>query len=237
MRNGIYSPLILLFKAFLYAFLFFAGSAVAADLITSRAYVVDASAQMSLHEIEREPSIPFKGVLSRGYTDDAIWVKLEISPPKGSKAEDEIVLRIRPVYLDEISLFDPLDQSGKPRAVGDAVPKQAEEFTSLSHTFVVPAGEQKRVVWLRAKTTSTSLLNVEALSRDEMLRSELALNLFYFSVLSIVGILAWLVLTNWFNNRDTLYAVFVVRQIYYFFYTASLFGLHRFVFSNLPAES
>jgi len=209
------------------------GQAWAGELITERAYVQDPTAQKSLQEIVTEVATPYNGVLSRGYTSAAIWVRLQITPPPGAKADDDIVLRVRPFYLDEIRLFDPLDQSGKTRVVGDAVHPPNEEFVSLSHTFVVPAGDQPRIIWLRVKTISTSLINVEAFTRDEMASSEFKLNLAYFGVLATIGMFALVVLINWANHRDTIYALFVVRQIYYFFYVASLFGLHRLVFADM----
>ena len=209
-----------------------AGNVFAAELITSKSYVFDATSQKSFEQISTEATTPYTGVLSRGYTDAAVWLKLEITPPVDAAADDEIVLRIRPVYLDEISLFDPLDKSGKTRAVGDSVPLTANEFTSLSHTLVIPAGDKPRTIWLRVKATSTSLVSVEALTHHEMMQSELTLNLANFGLLAIVGMFALLVLVNWVNNRESLYALFVVRQIYYFFYTASLFGIHRLVFAN-----
>ena len=160
---------------------------------------------------------------------------MEIAPPTGAKADDDVVLRIRPVYLDEITLFDPLDKSGVTRTVGDTVPISANEFTSLSHTFVVPAGDKPRAIWLRVKTTSTCFVNVEALSREEMMSSELKLNLVFFTVLAVVGMFAMMVLVNWIGNRESLYALFAVRQIYYFLYMAALFGIHRMVFANFTA--
>lgn len=210
------------------------GNGFAAELITSQAYVVDATSEKSLKQIENEEATPYKSVLSLGYTDAAVWLKLEITPPPDAKEDDDIVLRIRPFYLDEIRLFDPLDKSSTPRTVGDAGPIQAGEFPSLSHTFVVPAGEQPRTIWLRVKTTSTCLVSVEALSRDEMTRSEFQINLAYFGVLAVIGLFAILVLISWVNHRDSLFALFVVRQIYYFFYTAALFGIYKVVLADVP---
>lgn len=222
-----------LLRALLFTFVFLlAGNAFTAELITSKAYVVDATNHKSFEQISNEVATPYTGVLSRGYTDAAVWVKLLITPPVGAKADDEVVLRIRPVYLDEIRLYDSMDTRGEPRIVGDTVSIVANEFTSLSHTFILPAGDKPRVIWLRVKATSTCLVNVEAQSRDEMMRSELKLNLFYFGVLAVIGMFALLVLINWFSYRDSLYALFVVRQIYYFFYTAGLFGVHRLVFAS-----
>ena len=230
LSNSVFS----LLRTFLLAFVALVGHAWAGDLITHSAYVEDATGQKSLQDIAAEVATPYKGVLSRGYTDAAVWLKLQVTPPPGAKADDDIVLRIRPFYLDEIQLFDPLDKGGTPRTVGDAAPIDASEFASLSHTFMVPAGDQPRTLWLRVKTTSTCLVNVEALSRNEMTRSEFKLNLAYFGALAIIGMFAILVLISWVNHRDALFALFVVRQIYYFFYTAALFGIYKMVFADVP---
>lgn len=218
--------------AVLFALCVLTGNAVAADLITSKAYVVDASGQKKLEQIANEEATLYTGVLSRGYTDAAVWMKIEIAPPTNSKLDDDVVLRIRPVYLDEITLFDPLDKSGVVRTVGDRLPISANEFISLSHTFMVPAGDKPRTIWLRVKTTSTCFVNIEALSREEMMLSELKLNLFCFTVLAVVGIFAMMVLVNWLSYRESLYALFAVRQTYYFLYMAALFGVHRMVFAT-----
>lgn len=228
------TSVVALLRSLLLASVFLAANAWAGELITERAYVEDPSAQKSLQDIATEVVTPYNGVLSRGYTSAAVWVRLQITPPAGAKADDDIVLRIRPFYLDEIQLFDPLDPSGKTRTVGDAVHQQTQEFASLSHTFVVPAGDKPRNIWLRVNTKSTCLVNVEAFSRDEIASSEFKLNLAIFGVLAIVGMFALLVLINWANHRDALYALFVARQIYYFFYIASLFGIHRLVFAHMP---
>lgn len=201
---------------------------VARDHITERGYWQDDSAQVTFEQAQHQTYSTYDGVLSRGYTSSAIWIRLNIMPPAEA---DKLVLRIRPVYLDDITLFDPLDTLGKPRKVGDTTHYSDNEYKSLTHTFVVPAGEQPRTVWMRVKTTSTTLINIEAFTPEEMLRSEFDLQLSYFTVLAIVAMFMLLVLINWFNYRESLYAFFVVRQVYYFFYTASLFGFHRYALS------
>ena len=206
----------------------------ASDHITTRLYWQDESAQATFEQAQHQQYTPFDGVLSRGYTQSAIWIRLDIAPPEGA---NKLVLRIRPVYLDEITLFDPLDTRGKPRKVGDTTRYEDNEYQSLTHTFVIPAGDQPRAVWMRLKSTSTTLIHVEAFTPDEMRLSEFDLQSRYFTVLAIVGMFMLLVLINWFNYRESLYAIFVVRQIYYFFYIASLFGFHRYVLSSVMDAS
>ncbi len=147
-------------------------AAIANDLIVSRAYWEDESNQASLAQAQANEFKPYSGVLSRGFTPAAVWIRLEVSPPPGTKADDKLILRIRPIYLDEITLYDPLDSSGLRRVVGDRSNYRDEEYKSLTHTFVIPAGDQARQVWLRLKTTSTSLISIEAFTPVDMLASE-----------------------------------------------------------------
>jgi signal transduction histidine kinase len=209
-------------------------TALANDHITARGYWQDETAQATFEQAQSQQYRAFEGVLSRGYTQSAIWMRLTITPPEGA---DKLVLRIRPVYLDEIVLFDPLDTTGKQRKVGDTTSYKDNEYESLAHTFEITAGSKPRDVWLRLKSTSTMLINIEALTLDEMQDSEFDLKLSYFGVLAVVAMFMLLVLISWFNYRESLYAFFLVRQIYYFFYTASLFGLHRYVLSGVMSGS
>lgn len=208
-------------------------AAFADDRILSRSYWEDTSNQATWDQAQGREFTPYAGVLSRGYTESAIWIQLLVAPPQNSKADDKLILRIRPIYLDEITLFDPLDTTGKPRVVGDRTNYGDGEYKSLTHTFVIPAGDKPRHVWLRLKATSTSLINIEALTQVDMLASEYKLLISYCLVLSLIVVFMILVFINWLNYREYLYAAFVVRHALYFIYTASFFGFHRYVLDGV----
>ncbi len=202
----------------------------ASDHIIERGYWQDDTAQATFEQAKVQNYKSYEGVLSRGYTQSAIWIRLFIAPTAG---EEKLVLRIRPVYLDEITLFDPLDASTKTRKVGDTARYEDSEFKSLNHTFLISAVDKPRYVWLRLKTTSTSLISINAFSNEEMISSEFDMHLGYFAVLAINAMFMLLVLINWLNYRESLYAFFVSRQVYFFFYTVSLFGFHRLLLTDL----
>ena len=206
------------------------------DHISHRAYWEDTTAQATQEEAQAQAQAqhftPYEGVLSRGYTSSATWIQLEITPTQQAKADSKLVLRIRPIYLDDITLFDPLDTSGQPRHTGDQTDYKAQEYKSLSHAFVIPAGDQPRTIWLRLKATSTSLMHVEALSVEDMQRDEHRLLLTYYLTLSLILVFLIVVLINWLNYREFLYAAFVVRNAIYFVYTAAFFGLHRYLLGD-----
>lgn len=199
------------------------------DHISQRAYWQDASEKATWQQATTETFTPYQGILSRGYTPKPIWIQLEITPSAKSKTDDKLILRVRPVYLDAITLYDPLDTSGKLRITGDQTEYRDEEYKSLSHTFVIPAGDQPRTVWLQLKATSTTLMHVEALSLEDMQQDEHRMMVSYYFSLSFILIFLIVVLLNWINYREFLYAAFVIRNAIYFVYTASFFGFHRYL--------
>ncbi len=202
------------------------------DHISQRAYWEDVSDQASFQQAQAATFTPYDGILSRGYTLHPIWIRLEITPTEKSNANDTLILRVRPVYLDAITLYDPLDTSGKLRTTGDQTEYRDEEYKSLSHTFVIPAGDHPRTVWLQLKATSTSLMHVEALSLEGMQQDEHRLMVSYYFSLSFILIFLIVVLLNWINYREFLYVAFVIRNAIYLVYTASFFGFHRYLLSD-----
>ena len=206
--------------------------AAAHDHITQRAYWEDASGQATFEQAQQQTFTPYEGVLGRGYTQSAIWTKFEIVPPTNAKPDDQLILRIRPIYLDQIRLYDPLDLSGHPRIVGDQTSYKDEEYKSLAHAFVIPAGQAPRFIWLRLQATSTTLMHVEALAFDDMQRDEHRLMLNNFFTLSLITVCLLIAIINWFNYKEFLYAAFVIRNFIYLIYTAAFFGLHRYLLDD-----
>jgi hypothetical protein len=134
------------------------------DHISQRAYWQDTSEQATWQQAKTETFTPYQGILSRGYTPNHIWIRLEITPTEKSKTDDKLILRVRPVYLDAITLYDPLDTSGKLRTTGDQTEYRDEEYKSLSHTFVIPAGDQPRTVWLQLKASKMKRPKIQRLA-------------------------------------------------------------------------
>lgn len=200
----------------------------ALDHIAQRSYWQDASGQMTWPEVQTQNFTPFTDVLSLGYTSSAVWMKVRITPPKSGQNNDKLILRIRPVYLDDIRLYDPLDTRGMQRVTGDQTNFGDEEYKSLTYTFVIPAGDEPRDVWLRLKTTSTTLHVAEALTMDDMLASEFRMILSYCVVLGLLFLFTILVFINWLNHRDRLYIAFILRNTVSLLYTASFFGFPRY---------
>lgn len=227
------------FKGFFAACILFISCscpALAADYILDKAYWTDTTGQASFAQARDATYTPYTGVLSKGFNTYAQWIRLRIDgvPTDGP---DTLVLRIRPVYLDTLTLFDPsaLSQGQVARSTGDLTLWQSSEFESLNHTFVVSAQPVPRDVWLRLVTTSTQLLHVEALSPRDMLRQEHGLLLVYSTLLALIlSFLVW-VLMAWLHDRDAVNGTFVLRQTVLLLYTASYLGYHRLLLADVLA--
>ncbi len=204
----------------------FASLSWAGDHVVERAFLEDPSGNLTLTQVQLPTQVwtPFKRGLGKGYTTSAIWFRLRIdpgapphiaqspSPRKYQTGTEQLILRIRPAMLDEITLFDPLDPSAQPRVSGDRAPWHTVEYQSLNFNFVIPRGHVPRTLWLRVKTTSASLFFVEAYDQGELntidRRSELAHS----------GLLAFLMmflvwgLTHWAVGRDRLVGAYVVEK-------------------------
>ena len=157
------------------------------DHILEKACWTDTSGSANFEEARSASYTPYDQILSKGYNSHAQWIRLKIGAAP-SQSQESYVLRMRPVYLDEITLYDPvyLERGQPPRTTGDWTPWQSTEFESLHHTFLIPAQAQPRYVWLRLTTNSTQLLQVEALTPREMLRQEHILWLMYSGLLALI---------------------------------------------------
>jgi signal transduction histidine kinase len=204
------------------------------DYILEKATWTDPTASASFEHARTAHYTPYANLLSKGYSPATQWVRLKIAASSAADS-NSLVLRIRPIYLDEISLFDPADPSShpQPRTTGDWTPWQSSEFESLNHTFLIPAQAQERYVWLRLSTTSTQLLQVEALAPRDMLREEQRLWLFYSVLLGLIfAFLVWVFLA-WLRDRDPVNGMFVLRQTVLLAYTASYLGYHRLLLADV----
>jgi signal transduction histidine kinase len=207
--------------------------ASAKDYVSASAYWEDRSGQATFEQAQQHTFTPYQGILNRGYTSSAHWVRLHIDGADTPVAGDKLVLRIRPVFLDSITLFDPADPNPKrPRVAGDLTPWSEAEWQSSDFGFVIPAQAQPRDIWIRLQSTSTHFMVIDALSLAEAKRLDHIQELVYTSSIGVLFFFwAWMLIA-WLNDRDKLNGVFVVKQSMMIVYTLAYFGYHRIVLSE-----
>lgn len=104
------------------------------DHIREKAWLEDPSGQLSWSDVQQKTAQPYTGMLSKGFGKSVIWLKLRIDPgvrPAPNKEPDRMVLRIRPVYLDDIQIYDTLAPQGLAGTTGDRHHPRLDEFQGL----------------------------------------------------------------------------------------------------------
>ncbi len=235
------------------------GQAVSADLIGAKAYFEDKSGKLSFAQVQQETFTPYEGLLTKGFTHSVYWLRLSLDPTRasskpmplaggfppaihkpsslGGRFSDTIVLRVRPPFLDQVELFDPLEPHKTNRVTGNVIPWSSDEFGSLNHGFLLPMGDTPRDVWLRVSATSTMVVGVDALPYQEMLALEkqqellnlldAALNVFFIVWAGLLFAM----------RPDRLVGAFLVVMVVSFFYATNYMGYYRIFFGDwFPAE-
>lgn len=189
-------------------------SARASNLIEQSAWLEDASGQLTFTDVQQhvDDFTPYTGVLNQGYSASTFWLKLRV----GSSAEEKLILRIRPTYLDHIELHDTLDRSvnslSRPVS-GDHHPKSGSAYKSLNHGFVIQGSHATRDIYLRLQSTSALQIYTEVMSVEQATYADRRQELFYPIYLGLLVTFMFWAFLQWLTRRDLLIAVFLVKQV------------------------
>ena len=207
------------------------------DYVLERTYFEDTSSALTFDEVKDKSYTPFTGLLSKGYSKSAFWVRLKIAANTQPNLK-EFVVRIQPTYLDEIQIYDPAHPSPKSRVTGDRYSFEDSEYQSLSYNFVVPADSEPRYVWLRLKTTSTNMMQVRVLDIKGAKISDRIYETFAMAVISaLIIFLIWSAI-HWLMFRERVVGVFFIRQLTAILFFAFYVGYSRVLLSDYfsPAQ-
>jgi signal transduction histidine kinase len=200
-----------------------AGPARAQDYIVERAWLEDATNQLSWAQAQRQPEQQFSGTLNRGFGTAAVWIRLHIDPhvvQTQSSPTDDLVLHMRPVYLDEIMVFDPLAAGGKASVLGDRHHPRLDAMPGSDFLLAVPKGDAPRDIWLRLTSTSTRQIHVVALSPGALATETMRWNVVTSLYICVALILLIWAITHCVLHREKFMSSFALAQL-----SAVLFGL------------
>lgn len=206
--------------------------AAVADYIVAQSRFEDSTARMAWAEVQQQVTTPFSGALARGYGKAPVWVKLRIDPSRGGASPDDMLyLRIRPGYLDELVLYDPLQQPSRVGPIGDRYPLSAQAAHSTRFTFRLPAGTAPRDVWVRLETTSTRMARFEVLDEQGLAISNGVLDMAGSFYLGLLGLFALWGVIQLALRPEPLMLCFVAHQA-----TALVFGSNMLGYTKLLLE-
>jgi signal transduction histidine kinase len=205
------------------------------DLIVSRAALQDKAGTLTIEQVVQSDFQPSSLILSKGYTDSVHWLRLRIKAPASG---EQIELRIRPTYLDEVQLYEPdvTSSSGwKKHVTGDRYAFNNRERAAITLGFVIHPTTQETTYYLRLKTASSSLLNVMALTPREARLKDMRLDVFQIFYLGVMLWLLFWALHDYQGSRQTLTIWFLIYQVSYIAYDLAVTGyLAPFVPDNAP---
>ena len=210
----------------------------AADQISQRAWFEDKTGALSPAQAKQQTFTPFQSVLSRGVSANPIWVRLRIESGEQTANGNELdqqklYLKISPVYLDQVELFDPADTTGQARITGDRYPVRLDEFRTFRLGFLIAKDKEPRDIYLRIQTTSTRFLHVEALQISDLLESERRLVFFSSVFLGISVLLLTWGLVSWLITREHLLLFYILSQIAGLAFGMNLLGHFRYFFGEI----
>jgi signal transduction histidine kinase len=191
------------------------------NYIVSQSYYSDKTNALTLSDVQAVSFVSYQGLLIGGFSKGAYWVKLGIRAHT-----QDLVLKIRPAYTNEITLYDPASTE-KPKVTGSRYPLDDADVEATSLNFLLPPSTQDRDVYLRIKSASSYLVYVEAMPLTEFKRTERTENLIYAGYVMLTLILSvWLFMT-WLMNRERVIGMFAVQQFFAFLHTFIAVGLAR----------
>lgn len=182
------------------------------NYVLNRSYYEDKTNSLTLGQVEEKSFTDLQDILSGGYKASTFWLKIRL------KASDQpVVMKIRPVYNEEIQIYDPASPESKP-LVGSNYPHSANQLEGISFNFLLPPHPTSRDVYLRIKSSRTYVVYVEAMSLASYQRIDQREQLFAAAYVTFTLILAVGLLITWLINRELVLGLFAIQQIMAFFH-------------------
>ena len=208
--------------------------AIAHGPITESAWLEDPTGQWTLEDVLPREFTPFTGLLNKGYSDKALWIRLKIEPvnAQADRTPNQLplILRVRPSFIDDIRLYDPL--SSTVQIAGDLHSKSTQDYRTLNHNFFVQQGAAPRTLWLRIESTSSRLVHFDLLAFPEALEEDRAQELFFNVNVSFLLLLTFWAGVQWFTLRDKVIGWFAISKVVLLIYTVAYFGFPALVWPD-----
>ena len=205
------------------------------NYIVERSYFEDASNALTLDQVKQKPFATFSGMLSKGYSRSAFWVRLKIANTDQKDQSSALVLKVQPTYLDEIHLYDSEEPLRLNRVLGDRYPYANNERSSLTYDFLIPASKKERYVWLRLKTSSTNLMQLSVVQENDAIKLDQLLEAVSTAIFSALVIFTIWAFIHWWLTRERLIGIFLVRQMLGILFFAAYVGYFRILFNGIVA--
>ncbi|MCD8515714.1 MAG: ATP-binding protein [Burkholderiaceae bacterium] len=199
-----------------------------------RTYLVDPTGQMTIDEVRAKPAdafTPFGRALSLGYTADTVWLRLVVDPALADAElgldSSRLVLRLTNPLLNDVRLYDPLQNNGQPVITGDAHPNTQTELDLSSLTFLLPRGQVAREVYVSVQTTSSMVFSVVLEPIKAALKHNRTYDLFGGVYLGLLVVFLVLAIALRVGRADRVTNMFIAQQSLAIIWSLTLMGYTR----------
>ncbi len=204
--------------------------AAAQDHISHRGWLEDPTGQLSWPQVAERPTQAFEGVLSRGFGSAVVWVRLRVDPgayPPPKRQVGRLILRIRPVYLDDIQVFDPLAPGGHAGVMGDLQHPRGQPLEGTDFLLPIARGDAPRDIWLRLASSSTRQMAVQALNAEDLQRLMQIQDLVFALYIGVILVFMVWGAVYWLFSREQVIGAFGLKQATALIYALSSLGYTR----------
>ncbi|WP_159078926.1 sensor histidine kinase [Orrella marina] len=211
-----------MFRGFLMCLVMLAVSCAASaqSFLLQTAYYDDSSGRLTVDEVMAQSFTVFDGMLSEGYTDSVIWLRIRV------KASDKpLYLTVKPHFLDTLTLYTSTAVPGvwSTQVAGDRVHNQGDERLNESHIFEIEP-RQETTYYLRVKTTSTAMIEVQVLTFSDWYVQNMRTQSFQVPFIGLMfAILLWAT-SDFIVRREALVGWFVAVQVMQILFSLALMG-------------
>lgn len=189
----------------------------------STSFVEDPTGKMTLDQVRREIPTPYRGLLSKGYSRSTFWIRIETPSPL---FEEAAALSVRPIYIEEVTLFDP--EPGKEEQVlGMSQPFTDGTPLFRSHTFLIQPQFQRNEYWLRLRSRTALMVNVDIQPLSTAMLLEKQSDFFYAAYLGLMCVLIVLALVAMSHFKEFFVRMFFLYQLVSLIAVANNFGYLR----------
>lgn len=217
-------------------FIFSANTVLATEnAITETAFFQDSSDQLTIKQIENQNFTPYKGLLNKGYSTSAFWIRLKVD---SAALKDSLVLRILPTFLDDLEIYQKVDGNWTKKITGDQHAFNDREYQNTSFGVKMSKDLQDQYLYIRLKTTSTNMLSIELVDEKTFYslegRRDFAIGGYFGTtfIIFIFVLLFYLKKTRYLLNEFGLFLLIEIAFI------MSLLGYtSRFIFPDKPSTA
>jgi len=216
-----------LLKTFLVIFMMIHyGHATASEYITERAYFEDPSNSLTIEQIKQKTFTPYQEVLTGGFKTGTFWLRLKMPA-----SHQELVLKVRPPFTNEIEVFDPASPEKK-QVTGADYPLNSSSIKAFSFNVLLPDYAQDRELYIRIKSKQSYLVYAEIMPLAQYHDIDQTEQFIYIVSATFILMITILIFVTWIISKEKLLGVFIIQQLTMFLHVIFKGGLVRILFNG-----